>query len=300
MQLLHIQGTDNRTDIDSRVQAWFDNWRQDVYKAVPQDIPGDFPYRQALDTARKVAKPVGDVFPEDDARRNIEQRSIDTIDSYADQLASTYKPLQQDQSQTIVHAMNKLRDKDESNRLAMAYKRAQRVLSEFFSGATGSIVRAKMQLESLSDMAAKYSRDRTPIDFDQMRNDILRLKDDRIRAFRDHCEGFPLLRGHRWLLNIVIIVTLLLCAFTGVLIALAGYASFHHLAFTQFPGIASALDTLLFNTSFLSLGNIILVLLVILVMFLIVFIPFRLIFRQRGRSKCASRTSIDQQCRVVD
>src|SRR5579859_41128 len=284
MQILHMQSTDNRADIDNAAQSWFDNWRQDVTKAVPQDIPGDFPYRSTLEAASKVAKPVTEVFPEKDPRRNIEQRSVDAINNYADQLIQSHRLLQQDQSQAVVQAMNKLSEKDEGNRLVAALKRAQRVLSEFFSGATGSIARAKLQLESISDVITQYSKDRNSIDFDQMRNDILNLRDARIKAFRDHCNGFPVLLGHRLLLNIVLVITLLLCAFTGVIIALAGYAAFHHLVFVHSPSIASVLDTLLLGTSFLSLGNIIIVLLVLVALLLAVAIPYRRIFRG-GRSR---------------
>jgi hypothetical protein len=289
MQILHLQSTDNRGDIDSIAQTWFDNWRQDVGKAVPQDIPGDFPYRQVLDSASKAARPSSEVFPENDSRHNIEQRSIDIINNYADQLEKTYRPLQQDQSQTIVHAMNRLREKDESNRLVTALKRSQRVLSEFFSGATGSIARAKLQLEALSDVIAQYNRDRKSINFDDMRNDILRLKNERIQAFSDHCSDFPFLRDHPLLFRIAIVIILLLCAFTGIVIALAGYVAFHHLVSTQFPSIASLLDSQLFGASYITLGNIILVLLVVVILLLAVYIPYRLIFRPGGRSRNARR-----------
>jgi hypothetical protein len=289
MQILHSLGTDNRGDVDGIAQLWFGNWRQGVGKVVPQDIPGDFPYRYALDSASKAAKPANEVFPEQDSRHNIEQRSIDTINDYADQLVQTYKPLQQDQSQTIVYAMNKLREKDESNRLVAAFKDAQQVLSKFFSGATGSIGRAKLQLEALSDVIAQYNKDRKSIDFDQMRNDILRLKQERVDAFSDHCGGFPFLRNHSLLFKIAVVIALLLCAFTGIVIALTGDAYFHHFISSQFPSAASLLDSQLFGASLLTLGNIILVLLVIIILVLAVYIPFRFIFRQGGHSRNARR-----------
>lgn len=289
--LLHAQGTDNRTDIEGRAQIWFDGWREDVRAAIPQDIPGDFPYRDALDAASKAARPAHEIFPERDTPRNIEQRSIAAMENYADDLLKTYKPLQQDQSQTIVHKLNELREKDESNQLVVALKRAQRVLGEFFSGATGSIARAKLQLEAISDVAAQYDKERRPLDFDKMRNDIEHLTSSRVQGFRDHCEGVPFLRAHPWLLNIVIGIVLLLCAFTGVVVALAAYAVFHHFAFAQFRGVASALDTSLLGISFLSVGNIILTAMVVSALMFAVSIPFRLLIgRGRHRQAPADQT----------
>lgn len=267
MQTLYMQGSDSRVAIDQAAQEWLQNWMVEVDQAVPQHIPGNFPYTYALEAASKKARSASAVFPEHDPRRNIEKRSIDAISAYADEVSRSYALLEQDQSQAVVNAMNRL-PKDESNKITAAFKRAQRVLSEkdFFIGATGCIPRAKLQLEAINDAIIKYSAELAahPLDVKQMSREMMQKKEERIQAFRDHCEGFPFLRAHPWVLNIVVALTLLLCAFTGAVIALAAYAFVHHLAFTAFPSAAAALDAALFGSSLISLSNIILVLLALL------------------------------------
>ena len=286
MQTLYMQGGDSRAAIEQTAQEWLQSWMSEVNQAVPQYIPGNFPYTYALEAAGKKARPASAVFPEHDSRRNIEERSIDAISAYANEVSKSYSLLEQDQSQAVVNAMNKL-PKDEGNKITAALKRAQRVLSEkdFFSGATGCIPRAKLQLEFINDAIVKYSSDLAahPLNVDQMRREMIQKKEERIRAFRDHCEGFPFLRAHPWVSNIVVALTLLLCAFTGVVIALAAYAFVHHLAFTAFPAVASALDATLFGSSLISLSNIIIVLLALLGGFLAVSLTSRYMLGRRGR-----------------
>lgn len=286
MQTLYMQGSDSRAAIEQAAQEWLRDWMNEVDQAVPQHIPGNFPYTYALEAASKRAKPASAVFPEHDSRRNIEERSIDAISTYADEVSRSYALLEQDQSQAVVNALNRL-PKDEGNKIMAALKRAQRVLSEkqFFSGATGCIPRAKLQIESINDAVVKYGSDLAthPLNVDQMRREMIQKKEERIRAFRDHCEGFPFLRAHLWVLNIVVGLTLILCAFTGAVIALAAYAFVHHLAFTAFPSVATALDATLFGSSLISLSNIILVLLALFGGFIAFYLTSGYMFGRRRR-----------------
>lgn len=315
---------EERTRTKDVVNSWLSRWLSSLSQTIPGDIPPNFSAASAFDNANRVAQRGDSLFVSGDTGGNIGQRSKQRIEEYTSELAQTYSQesftarstvnqapsanggVPSVSSPTLQNALNNIdpvlryiaQQGDEvDSPFVRALHEAQRVLShsDFFLGAQGAIERAKMQLEELSLAISTIHKEVKLVDLTQRRGELENLSKRRLEDLQDHIDSFPFLRAVPWLIIPIVVVSLIILAFLGLVGAVASFAWLYRLALAiGGPSFVAPLNAAMLGIPLLNITNILLVVFVIVFLFLFFYLPLRLLTRSINQGKTSRRTTRNQ------
>ncbi len=227
--------------------SWLNNWRALVKNAIPDKVPGNIAALQAIHQAAEVIKPADKVFTLKTLSLNIGKSTITDLEAYLNSLTQTYNlehaseeagSTLQEAIDSIPHIQLRLREwesKDPALRkgtpLVNAQVEAQRVLSnkDFFTGASGAIPRAGIQLEALSNAIANFrSEHQENIDLSKKCEDLKNKGKNMIDALQNHIQSMPFLSAVLHLKQFMAWITFFIALFLSLIATFAGIAWLRH------------------------------------------------------------------------
>lgn len=245
--------------------SWFDDWRQRVQHAIPDQVPGDAPALKGIQNAQQAnGKPS---FAARNFSFQIGKSTITDLHRYLTRLTQTYvasggeQALQDALVQGSPQIMQILREGEsrparerQANELTALQIEAERVLSHprFFQGATGAIPRAVMQLEAIGSAVDHVARahQQQPLNplstkdsMEKRKSNLESLGNRMIENLKQHIAHWPFLAGARPVRWLMAGLTLLLIAFLICVAVFAGAAWLHHLLLIQNSGILPFFDS---------------------------------------------------------
>lgn len=254
IEVLQKGTEDERIRTRNIVTGWLTNWREGVEESIPDKVPGNITDLQAIPAANKARKTVEKVFTLKDFSLNIGKSTITDLEDYLAHLKQTYRPqriltspqqtgptertLQEavDSIPQIELHLREWESKDPELRrgtpLVNAQVEAQRILSHkaFFTGASGSISRAKMQLEELSNAIATFrgEHQQNPINLTERRAELEREGKKGIDDLKSHIASIPFLSTVLHLKQLMAWVTFILAILLSFIATFLGVAWFRH------------------------------------------------------------------------
>ncbi len=260
-----------RRRIKNLVETWLSDWRAQVAEAIPDRIPGNIQALQAIPNALNTAKPPEDVFTAKRFSFSIGEMTISDLEEYLSDVARTYiipvsertalrqevqtvdrsqemtlAPTLQDAVDSTPLIQQRLReweDRDPALKkgtpLVNAQLEAQRILMnpDFFTGATGAVPRARIQLKELgtaiSDFQNAYQS--TKLDLMDRRTKLEKRGKALVDDLRKHVERIPFLGGVLHLAKPMMWLTFVLAFCLIFLACLLGLAWLEHVIFVKAP-----------------------------------------------------------------
>ena len=260
--------------IKNIVAAWLSDWRAHVIEAIPDRIPGNIQALNALPQALDTAHSASQAFQAKQFSFSIGKMTIKDLQAYLEKVKSTYiippseRPAVRKAAQTIAESTDiqlavtlqdamdsipliqqRLREwevKDPALKkgtpLVNAQLEAQTVLSHpgFYSGATGSVPRARLELQELAIAISDFenAHQQTTLNLMQKRADVDKQGKDRIEALKQHVDHIPLLAKFLRLAMPMFWLTVLLAFCLIFLAVLLGLSWLAHLVFLNAPNSA--------------------------------------------------------------
>lgn len=284
--------------------AWFKDWRNRVQSTIPDHIPGDISALQGIHQARQEASAPQDIFSVNNPNPTIGKSTIRDLQDYQSRLAQTYvstgsEPALQDALlQSTYQIMQELRTQENKElaerkvtELGALQVEAEQILGhpKFFTGATGSVPRARTQLWAIGAAIAHFQQEhqKNPLNpltmkdtLQSRREELEKNGNKMISDLQKHLEHWPLFTGLLPLKMLLAILTLLIALVLGMGTVPLIFAWLHHLLVLKAPNFLPYLDAAPFGASVLTLFAWVLVI-VVFVVGLMIGIP-NLITRRRS------------------
>lgn len=247
---------------EGSAEDWFQNWRsrvQDIIKKAPIEVQA----LQAIHRARDVKAPVFPGFS-----FTIAHDTLEGLRTYQTSLAQTYdrsvgEPALQDailqSTPQVLHILRQSKQKSVTERqnteLGNLQVETEQILSspQFFQGATGSMPRARTQLQAIANIVSRFQRQEhqgNPLNPLATKNEVQERRDKlnatantTISNLDKHIKHLPFLSYSPAAQSVMQIITLVLIMAVSVITMLCGFAWLHHLISTSSEGLLNVVDT---------------------------------------------------------
>lgn len=245
------------------VITWLDSWRKQVRSAIPDKVPGDIATLQAINKAKNAIKPTQNIFTTNRFSPTIGKTTMRDLQVYLGSMLQTYtlsqaapeaRPTLQEAADSIPQIQLHLREWESKSPalrkgtpLVEAQVEAQRILShrDFFTGASGAIYRARLQLEELSTAITNFrgEHQRKHLDLEDRRKQLETSGKNQIENLQEHLKQIPFLSLVLELKQTMALGTLVVTILIGLVAVFLGVAWLHHLV-TYYNGPALPLPDL--------------------------------------------------------
>jgi len=298
-------------------ETWLSDWRDLVRNAVPDKVTGDIPALQAFAHADAIAKPAERAFTSPLLNLDTGDKTARAIEQYSHAVAQTYAmPIEerdaarkaaQEQGGTqqvtlpptledaldsiplLQQEVSSLQDGEQETPLSEALAKAYGVLGDqrFFTGARGSVSRARLQLKQLSRAIAPFQNKhrQEAVNLKEKRETLEKMNQQRLEDLKKYIGQFPLLAGFLKLKGVLAAITLALLLVLSVIVWILAFAWVHHVGLLTLPSLIQTLDQTLFGISYYAM-------IVALVLLLDIAAVYRF-FRRRMLDKQRSAVGVE-------
>ncbi len=246
-------------------ESWFQGWCQQVRQTIPDAVPGTVPALRGIKNAYEAGR-TQHVFTTREFNFHLGKGTIQDLERYLTRLEQTYVTTTSDAAlqdaliQGSTQIMQTLRERDhlplkerKMNRLGALQVEAEQVLAheKFFTGATGSIPRACIELEALGSSIAHYQQKHQASDLNpvlmrdtmqQRQRKLHEVGTNKINTLKKHLARWPLLAGTSFMRRLLGGLTFLAIILLTVAIIFAGAAWLHHLIAERLTGLLGFVD----------------------------------------------------------
>ncbi len=251
--------------------SWFQDWRNRVRQAIPDDVPDVIPALEGIHNARSVSDSTKQPFTTTHFYLHIGDSTVSDLEAFLSKLTQTYvqsgtrSALQDSLSQSTLQVMQKLQEKEQqgqeersTSRIGKLQIEAEQILKhpKFFVGATSSVPRAQMQLQAVGETLARFSQEHQshPLNPKAMKETLRYRQQEleengqkRIEQLKKHLSHWPFVAGTTFTKLLLGGLALALLLFMTVVAIFAGFAWLHHALALHLPSFLVSLDTILFG-----------------------------------------------------
>ena len=305
-------------------ETWLSDWRDLVGNTVPDKVTGDIPALQAFANADAVAKSAERAFASPRLNLDTGDKTTRAIEQYTHAVAQTYTmpveerdvarkaaqeqegaqqvtlpPTLQDALDSIPQLQQEVsswQDGEQEMPLSEALTKACGVLGDqrFFTGARGSVSRARLQLKQVSKAIAAFQNKhrQEAVNLKEKREALEKMSQQRIEDLKKYLGHFPLLAGFLKLKGVLAAVTLAFLLVLSVIAWILASAWFDHVGLLTLPSLILTLDQTLFGISYYTM-------MVVLVLLLDNVAVYRFFRRRVPRQATVGSVGRDLLCRCA-